>query len=76
MEIIIKSRLLYGAETSRITIRLKEKLDAVEMDTIRRSLRISKRDRVRNEVVMQQMGIEGPTLEDVGRKQLVWYGHV
>lgn len=75
-ETLIKSSLLYGSETWRITENNKRRLEAVEMDVFRRSLGISRRQRIRNEDVRLQMGIEGSLITDIERKQLVWYGHV
>lgn len=53
---------------------LQEK--AVEMDTIRRSMRISRIDRARNSVCKERMGITGIIADDIERKQLIWYGHM
>lgn len=75
-ESMIKSTLLYGAETWRLTERYKKKIEAVEMDAIRRSLRISRMDKIRNEIIKERMGIEGTIIDDIERKQLTWYGHV
>lgn len=75
-ETIIKNGLLYGSETWRITERNRRKLEAVEMDVLRRSARISRLDCVRNEEVKREIGIEGSIMEAVERKRLIWYGHV
>ena len=52
------------------------KLETTEMDAIRRAMRISRRDKIRNEDIRQQMGIEGTIVNDIEQKQLIWYGHV
>lgn len=75
-ETIVKSTLLYGAETWRITEKYKAKVEVIEMDAMRRSLRISRGDRVRNEVIKEQMNIEDTIRKDIDKKQLTWYGHV
>lgn len=46
------------------------------MDAMRRSLCISRKDRVRNETIKQEMGIEGNIVQDIEKKQLTWYEHV
>lgn len=46
------------------------------MDVFRRTLGISRKDRVRNEDIRQQMGVEGSLTTDIERKQLIWYEHV
>ncbi|XP_045466631.1 uncharacterized protein LOC123675327 [Harmonia axyridis] len=51
-------------------------IEAVEMDVFRRSLGISRRDRVRNEEVKLRMGVEGSVTTDIERRQLIWYGHI
>lgn len=73
---MIKSILLYGAETWRLSEANKKKILATEMDAIRRSSRISRRDRVRNEVVRQNMGLHQTIIDEVEQRQLIWYGHV
>ena len=75
-ETLVKSILLYGCETWRLTERNKRKLETTEMDAIRRAMRISRRDKIRNEDIRQQMGIEGTIVNDIEQKQLIWYGHV
>lgn len=71
-ETIVKSALLYGTETWRTTGKHKKK----EMDAIRGSLCISKRERVRNELIIPRMGIEGYVIQGINIKHLTWYGHV
>ncbi|XP_030758794.1 uncharacterized protein LOC115884375 [Sitophilus oryzae] len=73
---LVKSSLLYGAETWRITEANRKKLEAVEMDAYRRTLGISRRDRVRNEEIQERIGIEGSLATDIERQQLMWYGDV
>lgn len=40
------------------------------MDAIR-SIRISRRDRMRNETIKQQMGLQGKITEEFRRKELI-----
>lgn len=75
-ETLVKSSLLYGAESWRITEANRRKLEAVEMDAFRRTLGVSRRDRVPNEEIRQRIGIEGSLTTDIEQKQLIWYGHV
>lgn len=55
---------------------ITKKLEIVEMDAMRRSLRISRMDKIRNENIKQKMGIEGTIVQDIEQKQLIWYGHI
>lgn len=73
---IIKSSLLYGSETWRITERSKRMLETTEMDALKRSARISRADRIRNEEIQQRMEIQDTIMDDIERKQLTWYGYV
>jgi len=73
---LIKSSLLYGSETWRLTENNKRRVEATEMDTLRRSSRISRKDRIRNVTIRQQIGLEETIIKDIERNQLTWYGHV
>lgn len=73
---VVKSIVLYGAEAWSPTEEDKRRIVAMEMDALRRSCRVSRRDRVRNERIKQLMGVEDTIIEDIERKQLTWYGHV
>ncbi|XP_060517219.1 uncharacterized protein LOC132696423 [Cylas formicarius] len=75
-EAMVKRTLLYGSETWRISERHKKRVEAVEMDAIRRSMRISRRKIIRNDTIKQRMGLEGTITQDIEKKQLTWYGHV
>ena len=46
------------------------------MDTLRRSSRISRKDRTRNINIRQQIGLEGTIIEETEQNQLTMYGHV
>jgi hypothetical protein len=45
---LIKSSLLYGTETWRLTGNNKRRVEAAEMDALRKSSRISRKERIRN----------------------------
>jgi len=49
---------------------------ATEMDVLRRSSRISRKDRIRNVTIRQQIGLEEPITKEIEQNQLTWYGHV
>jgi hypothetical protein len=44
---LIKSSLLYGSETWRLTESNKRPVETTEMDALRRSSRISRKDKIR-----------------------------
>ena len=51
------------------------KIQAAEMRVLRLIIGLTRRDRVRNEVVREKLGVE-PVLEYIEKSQLRWYGHV
>jgi hypothetical protein len=46
------------------------------MDALRRSARTSKLDRKPNEIIRGKMDAQDMILDEITRKQLIWYGHV
>jgi hypothetical protein len=46
------------------------------MDVLRRSARISKLNRKTNENITGKIEAQDMILDDITRKQLIWYGHV
>jgi hypothetical protein len=73
---LIKSSLLYGSETWRLTENNKRRVEATEMDAMRRSSRISRKERIRNVTIRQQIGLEETVVIEIEQNQLTWYGHV
>ena len=51
--VLIESGLLYGSETWRLTKNYKIRVEATEMDTLRRSSTISRKERIRNVTIRQ-----------------------
>jgi len=74
--VLIKSSLLYGSETWRLTENNKRRVEATEMDALRRSSRISRKERIRNVTIRQQIELEEPITKEIEQNQLTWYGHV
>jgi hypothetical protein len=73
---IVQSILTYGSEAWEITRRDSDRLRAVEMDALRRSCRVSRLERIRNEEIRRWMNKEDTVTEEIERRKLVWYGHV
>ena len=46
------------------------------MDALRRSSRISRKERIRNVTIRQQIGLEETVIKGTEHNQLTWYGHV
>ena len=73
---MIKISLLYGSETWGLTENNKRRVEATGMDALRRSSRISRKERIRNVTIRQQIGLEEPLIKEIEQNQLTWYGHV
>jgi hypothetical protein len=73
---LIKSSLLYGSETWRLIGNNKRRVEATEMDTLRGSSRISRKERIRNVTIRQQIGLKETIITETEQNQLTWYGHV
>ncbi|XP_067145517.1 uncharacterized protein [Centruroides vittatus] len=65
---------LAQAEAWRMTGEEKRKVTTVEMDALRRLCRILKRERITNEKIKDLIGLKETVLEDIWRKQLIWFG--
>ncbi|PSN55418.1 hypothetical protein C0J52_11078 [Blattella germanica] len=51
------------------------KLHSTEIYFWRRSARISRRDKIRNTVVREEIKVKGSLTEDIKTAQLRWFGH-
>jgi hypothetical protein len=69
---LIKSSLLYGSETWRHTENNKKRVEATEMDALRRSSRISRKERIKNVTVRQQIGLDETTVKEIEQNQVTW----
>ena len=52
------------------------RVEATEMDTLRRSSRISRKERIRNVTIRQEIGLEETIIKETEQNQLTWYDHV
>ena len=73
---MVKRVLIYGAETWSLYEDDRRGINGNGMDGLRRSARISKLDRKTNEYIRHKMNKQDTILDEITRKQLVWYGHV
>ena len=65
-----------SAERWRLTENNKRRVEATEMDVLRRSSRISRKNRIRNITIRQQIELEETIIKEIEQNQLTWYGHV
>ena len=68
--------MTYAAETGRLKVKTIAKLSSTEIDFWRRSARISRKDKIRNNIIKQKTNVTRSVLEDIKTTQLQWYGHV
>ena len=68
--VLIKSSLLYGSETWRLTENNKRRVEATEMDALRRSSRISRKERIINVTIRQQIGLEETIIKKFNKTSL------
>jgi hypothetical protein len=73
---MVKSVLIYGAEIWSLYEDDRRRINATEMNALRRSVRICKLDRKTNEYIRGKMDAQNMILDDITWKQLIWYGHV
>jgi hypothetical protein len=46
------------------------------MDALKKSSRISRKERIKNVTIRQQTGLEETIVKEIEQNQLTWYGHV
>ena len=73
---IVKSVLIYGAESWSLYEGGRRGINGTGMDGLRRSARISELDRKANEHIREKMSQQDTIFDEITRKQLIWYGHV
>ena len=67
--------LTYSCESWVLTKDIRSRIQAAKMNCLRRIKAITRRDRVKNEVVRQQLKVE-PRLKKKHKQQLKWFGHL
>lgn len=73
---IVENVVLYGAEMWPLTRAVRDRIRTVELDYMRRCLRVTRRDRVRTEEIWKRMNITCSITRSLENKTLQWYGHV
>ena len=59
-----------------MTKREEKGVVAVERNALRRSCDVSRKDRIKNDVIKKEMKVGETAEEEIQRRQLIWYGHV
>jgi uncharacterized membrane protein len=65
----------YAAECWTMTSTDRKRIEAFEMWTWRRMLKISWRDKITNQAVLERAGVQRELLQSIGRRKHRWLGH-
>ena len=74
-ENVLTPIMMYGAETWCTTRRQESRIQATEMRMLRAMIGKTRRDRIRNERVRQEVGVV-PVLRRIDVARLRWWGHL
>jgi hypothetical protein len=66
----------YGSEIWTLNEYYRKILQAVEMDYLRRSARVSRLERISNQEIRTRMNSEERIIDRIKNKGLSWFGHV
>jgi hypothetical protein len=72
----VESVLLYGSEIWRLNEYYRKRLQAVEMDYLRRSVRVSRLEHISNQEIRTRMNAEESIIDRIKNKGPSWFGHV
>ena len=72
---IVRPAMLYGMETVPLNKSMVKKMDVAEMKMLRWEIGLTRREKIRNEVVWVKLGVREIS-EKVKESRLQWYGHV
>lgn len=67
--------LCYQCQTWTLTTKQKNKLVTTEMRCLRKALGVTRRDKIRNEVIREKVGVES-IIDYIGRQQIQWFAHL
>jgi purine-nucleoside phosphorylase len=69
---LIKSSLFYGSETWTLTENNKRRVEATEMDALRIYSKISRKERIRNVTIRQQIRLDETIIKEIEQNQLTY----
>lgn len=72
---VFRPILTFGSESWVLNEKQKSMIQAVEMKFMRRVLGVTKRDRIKNEDIREQLGVQS-ILKYIEGRQLSWWGHL
>src|SRR6476661_7706656 len=75
-ESLVLSLLLYNSETWTLREDTKQRLRVFKMGCLRRILRVTRRDRIRNAHVRERLNLSTDIVQRVAERRLQFFGHV
>ena len=72
---ILRPVLIYGCEAWALTKPLKSRIQAAEMKVLRMIKGVTKRDRLKNQAIREDVGVMS-VLDLIEESKMRWYGHV
>ena len=72
----VMSTFLYASETWTLSKETEDKIEALEMWCYRRMMRISYRDHITNEEVLEKVKEKRKLLKDIKSRKLQYFGHI
>nr|CAH7736900.1 unnamed protein product [Callosobruchus chinensis] len=72
---IFRPVLTFGSESWLLSDRQKSKIQALEMKYLRGVKGVTRRDKIRNEVIRSELGVKS-VLQKIEENQLKWFGHL
>lgn len=75
-ETLVLSVLLYNSETWTLKVTQQNRLRVFEMACLRRIEGVTKRDRVRNEVIRNRLGSRPDVISRIQQRRLRYFGHI
>lgn len=73
---LVESVLCYGSEVWVLNADLERRLQAVEMDYLRRSARVSRIQRISNDEIRRRMKTTTTVIDRIKIRGLRWFGHL
>lgn len=75
-QVLVETVLCYGSEIWTMREDDKRKVRAVEMDYLRRSSRVSRRERITNDEIRNRMAAIETVTQRIEKRSLKWFGHL
>jgi hypothetical protein len=75
-KVLVESVLLYGNEIWTLNEYYRKRLQAVEMDYLRKSAGVSRLEHTSNQEIRTRMNAEESIIDRIKNKGLDWFGHV